>query len=290
MKNICKKSMLIMALMLTLVTVNVHAEDAYYTNLNGVEMSKAEYNTIVKIFSEPKASVISQEEFDEYKNANVVTQDTIYQKDIYQNGQLVSSEEITEEEYNNAPEETTSCDIMPLSDDSSYYGTSYKKLSVTLTDLNSYFRLIGNLSWKKIPVCRSYDVFAFRVVNMTYSSVTGIQTYITNSGSTDISYSSSSTGYKAQINGAGFSMNLKDDSNITGLELTLAAKLYPSETTAQYAHVYTSYQHAQNDVTRAQSMNYTLDISGLGNVVYYSNTTIRNLYDGMNGVQLTTPI
>jgi hypothetical protein len=276
--------------MLCLITISVNAEDAYYTNLNGVKMSESEYNTIRKIFSEQKTSILSQDEFDEYKNANIVNQDTIYQKAVYQDGQLVSSQEITEEEYNNAPEETTSCDIMPLSDDSSFYETSYKRLSVVLADFSSYFRLTGDLTWKKVPVCRSYDVFAFRLTNMTYSSVVGSQIYFVGSKYTTIYYDSSSAGYKSLSNGAGFSMNLKDDSNITGFEMTLSAVLNVKETDATYAHAYTSYQHAQNDVTRAQSMNYTLDISGLGNVIYYSNTTIKNLYDGMNGIQLTTPI
>jgi hypothetical protein len=290
MKKLRKCSMLIVILMMCLITINVNAEDVYYTNLNGVQMSEAEYNTIIKMFSEQKASILSQDEFDEYKNANIVSQDTIYQKAIYQDGELVSSKEITEEEYNNAPDETTSCDIMPLSDDSGYYETTYKKLSVSLLDTTNYFKLLATLTWKKVPSCRSYDVFAFRVINMSYSSVSGVQTYIKDSGYTNISYTTDSAGYKAQSNGAGFSMNLKDDSDITGFVMTLTAVLNIKETDATYAHAYTSYQHAQATVTRAQSMSYTLDISGLGNVVLFSSTTIQNHYDDMNGIQLTTPI
>ena len=85
-------------------------------------------------------------------------------------------------------------------------------------------------------------------------------------------------------------MNLKDDTNITAFDMTLSSFLSINETGYSQAHVFTTYQHAQSSLTRDQSKSYTLSPGGLGDVLYYSNTTIRNKYDDMSGIELTTPI
>ena len=50
--------------------------------------------------------------------------------------------------------------------------------------------------------------------------------------------------------------------------------------------MYGTYQHARNSNanTLAISKSYTFSSNGLGNVLYFSNNTYRNYYDGMNGV------
>lgn len=52
--------------------------------------------------------------------------------------------------------------------------------------------------------------------------------------------------------------------------------------------VYGSYQHASNsNITLAQAKSYSIQAGGLGNVIYFSNATVRKYYDGMQGVSTT---
>ena len=275
--------------------VNTNAE-VYFTNLNGVQMTEEEYNIIKNKLSETRALTLTQQQFDKYIQGTVISSNTIYQEVISNQDGIISERYITEEEYNNAPSEGIYLSeyILPgnnINSTSGYIETSYKRLNVTLSSYgNNIYDVLGSLTWKKLPNCRSYDIFAFRTNYMSYSSVYGIQTYFVGNNYTDISYNSSSTGYNSDTNGAGFSMNLKDGSNITKYEMTLFADLSITNFNYSTAHVYTTYQHAQTDLTQAQSKSYYFSVGGLGDVVYFSDTTIRNKYDDMAGVHLTTPI
>lgn len=271
-------------------SLDVEAKEAYYVNQNGVEMSELQYNKFLKFYSERKIEHLTLEEFNKYKDANIIALDTVYQKTTYSNGKVIESKIITETEYNSVSESQSSNAISPQSSDSSYVETSYKKLSATLFDIGSQYDLMGTLSWKKMPYVRSYDVFAFRFNLFNYSNFTGVQEYYKGNSYYRIDYNTSSAGYKSASNGVGVSMNLKDDTDITGLELTITATLTEQATSATKAHAYITYQHAQNDLTRAQSMGYTFDISGLGNVLLYSNQTVRDTYDRMSGLHLISNI
>lgn len=265
--------------------VGVEAKYVYYTNEVGVEMTELEYEKMLGIYSERYVGHMSQEEFDVLKNANIISGQSVYYKTTYENGVAVEEKEISAEEYANAPEGAISePGIAPLSGDYKYLETSYKKLSGSLAELDSgIYTMAGSLHWKKVPYCRSYDVFAYRLRNFSYSGFTGTQVYYVNGQYNSINYYQSSPGYKAQSNGAGVSMNLVDGSNITGYDLIIGTNL----TTSGKGEIYLSYQHTQSDVTREQSKGYTLNINGLGNVILFSNSTIASKYDGMGGVHLT---
>lgn len=263
------------------LTGNVSAE-AYYTNNYGVEMSEEEYNHMLEIYSERRTGYITQEEFDSLKDSEIVSRDVTYSKDIYVNGEYFVTEEVSEEEYENLD---GSIQVYATG----YVETSYKKLVATVSNIGSYHQLICALSWKQIPAYRSYDVFAFRLNHFNYSNFSGEQLYFIGSTAYRINYTTASEGYKSFSNGAGVSMNLKDGSNITGYELTIGARLTFNSYNYTQAHAYVSYQHAQANVSRAQSMNYTLDIAGYGNVVYFASG-VAGYYDQMTGVQLDVPI
>lgn len=264
-----------------MLCMGVDAKYVYYTNEVGVEMTELQYNKMVSIYSERYVSHMSQEEFDLYKDANIISNDSIYYKTTYENGVVVKEEAVSEEEYDMAPEGAVSVGIIPASSDNKYVETSYKKLTGSLIDLGSNYKLVGALDWKKVPYCRSYDVFAFRLSNLSYSGFGGSQAYYVNGVYNNIAYDTSSPGYKAQASGAGVSMNLVDGSNVTGYALSIVTNLYGTS-----GHVYLTYQHAQSDLTREQSLGYTLSSSGLGGVVSFSNSTIAKKYDGMSGVHL----
>lgn len=284
MKRFLKGGLLALVCAL-LMCAGVEAKYVYYTNEVGVEMTELEYEKMLKIYSERYVKHMSQENFDLYKNANIISGESVYYKTTYENGEVIAEEEITAEEYANAPEGAISePGIAPLSGDYKYLETSYKRLSGTLAEFTStQYSLLGSLVWKKVPYCRSYDVFAYRLRNFSYSGFTGSQIYYVNGAYNNIDYDLASPGYKAQSNGAGVSMNLVDGSNITGYDLTIGTNL----TTSGKGEVYLSYQHTQSDVTREQSKGYTLNINGLGNVILFSNSTIASKYDGMGGVHLT---
>ena len=79
--------------------------------------------------------------------------------------------------------------------------------------------------------------------------------------------------------GWGQSMNLIN--NGTLCELSMWIDMYGNAGETAYA----SYQHARNsNVTLAISKAYTFSSSGLGGVLYWSNSTYSNYYDGMDGV------
>lgn len=292
-----KRTIIIIILMTVCVMINISYVKAepFYTNEKKVEMTEEQYNKIVSIFSENIASTINQERFDKYINSNIVDHGVIYQKVKSDKNGTISTEYITEEEYNNSSDANYLCEKNEngntKSSDYGYIETTYKRFDVDLLDFgNNDFNLIGVLIWKKVPACRSYDVFAFRLNHMTYLDVSGIQTYYIGTAHTDISYSTSSPGYKSATNGAGFSMNLKDGSTITKYEMILIADLAINDFNSTTAHVYTTYQHAITNVTRAQSMSYTFSAGGLGGVLLYSSPSLSQKYDDMAGIHLSTPI
>lgn len=288
MKKVFEGGILVV-LAVCLLSMNVEAKNVYYTNNLGVEMTQLEYNKMTQIFSERRVSDVTAEEFELYKDANIVSSDVVYEKTIYDlDGNILAKEAITEAEYNNASEaEVSEGSIMPYGGDNKYVETTYKRLAGTLADFGSgRFQIVGSLSWKKVPVCRSYDIFAYRFNHFDYNNFAGTQLYYFNGTSSRIAYDTSSPGYKAQATGAGVSMNLVDGSNITGYELSVVTNLTKNSTTATQGHAYIAYEHAQSNLTREQSMGYTLSISGMGNVILFNSSSIAAKYDNMAGVHL----
>ncbi len=280
MKSLRNGLLLIMAGFLFAVN-QVNAE-VYYTNLNGVEMNELQYHKMTQLFSDKKIEHLTQEDFDKYKNANIISSDVMYQKTTYQGDEVISEEIVSEEEYKNYSNGNV---CTPLSDSNQYIQTEYKRLSATIFDTSS-LNIIGALSWSKMPKYRSYDVFAMRFQFFDYSNAYGVQEYYIGNSGGRFDYNSAEPGYKGFATGFGISMNLKDGSNIDGYELSIGAKLSVNTTSSAYANAWVTYQHAQRDLTREQSKSYGLSIAGLGNVLYYEDVNIRNAYDAMGGLML----
>ena len=117
-----------------MLCTEVDAKYVYYTNEVGVEMTELQYEKMLKLYSAKYVSYMSQDEFDLYKDVNIISSEAVYYKTTYENGIAVREETITEEEYNAAPEGAVSDGIAPLGSDSKYVETSYKKLNGTLGD------------------------------------------------------------------------------------------------------------------------------------------------------------
>lgn len=94
-------------------------------------------------------------------------------------------------------------------------------------------------------------------------------------------YDMNSDNIKLTQYGFGQIMNIFDKANS---ELFLQLELHLAKPVGD--PMYATYQHARNsNITLSQAKSYTFKSGGLGNVVYFSNSTVRNYYDGMQGVQ-----
>lgn len=280
---------IIFTLILTLLFNGVvSAKSVYYTNEVGVEMTELEYNKMLKIYSSRYVSYMSQDLFDSLKDTNIVSNEAVYYETTYKDGKVFSERYITEEEYDKAPSSNASSGISPLEGDIDYVETSYKKLVGSVVEISSRkYHLIGSLSWKKVPVTRSYDVFAYRFNHLSYSAFSGEQAYFINGTIHRIPYDLSSPGYQYFDNGAGVSMNLVDGSNVTGYELSVATTMVANApSNIVQGHVYLTYQHAQSNLSREDSKNYVLSAGGLGNVIMFNSSSIAKKYDAMGGVHM----
>ena len=290
MKKRIRRGVYVLATLLLLCGGSVYATDTFI-NTNGVSMTETQANKIDTIFSEGYSKYISQNEFDKYIDAEIVSSDIKYSKSTYKNGEFVSEEEVTREEFENSTLTSTESESCKESTGNRNYSdtvtTNYKSLNTTVIVQSGNYSMVNVLHWTQVPKYRSYDVFAFYLSNFSYYNVAGSQVYYNTSGSGSYNYNSSSAGYKSSSVGAGISMNLKDGSNITGYYLSLTANLTAGN--SSHGTTYVSYQHAKTDLTRAQSMSYTFSLSGLGNVVYYSSPTLMNSYDGMSGTIVYVP-
>ena len=78
----------------------------------------------------------------------------------------------------------------------------------------------------------------------------------------------------------GFGASIKLPSSGTNIVVSQTYSVYTGGT------VYASYQHAKSTVTLSQSLDFTISGGGLGEVFYFSNSSIRSKYDGMGGVYM----
>lgn len=188
--------------------------------------------------------------------------------------------EITEEEYANFEINRWAC---VGDDDEDCWETNAKKLVLSVgcaldSNVNCGFYIQNE--WKTNPSVRSYDVIAVRWTGLTMTEMDSYQYTYINGLQEETNYTSSSNNVKINSNGVGVSMNLYNNGELFVMDLDVRG------TRTSSMDVFGTYQHATSSVTLAQSKSYTFDASGLGNVLYYSNSTIRNKYDGMQGVSM----
>lgn len=303
---------------------NVSAETTdYYENNNAVQVLKEKYELFLEAgFSKEEIANMSQATYESYSDMDHITLDKSVTKyfrstDIYgyKNFETIN-EEISEYEYNNEIESNI---VKRSLTRSASHETTYKKLVVNSLEISYAYpqkRLVSSiLTWKKLPATRSYDIFAARAVNGeigadSYSgTMTSIEPYFdavcVPQGTKDYTTTYNNTINKNAWNlykkgttlgyaGLGFTGLLKNNSAICNSDLGLVyseATGYKSTlnfNSVTGTTVYVTYQHAQSKVNFSSVYNaYSYSNSGLGNVVYFSNSTIRGYYDGMAGVSLT---
>ena len=126
------------------------------------------------------------------------------------------------------------------------------------------------LNWLNNPTVRSYDVIGAYITNTSF----------VNSPTTMVSSNSSAitiSDLTKTSNGIRSSFKLPSGSNIT-INQTFRVN--------KGGHVYASYQHAKSTSTLSKSKNYTFSNLGYGRVFNFNGSS-RNIYDAMNGVDIS---
>lgn len=149
-------------------------ENGNYINANGIEMTETQKENLLNLgFTEVQIEAMEREEFDKNKNlkGKVISQKNIYQKNtlVYINpdfiiystniddNYLIYSEEVTEEEYYSVSVDDN--EVMPNGLVNGETITEYKKLTSTIIEVGSRYRLKADMQWRKMPKVRSKDLF-----------------------------------------------------------------------------------------------------------------------------------
>lgn len=250
-------------------------------NNNGIRISENEYNDFLKIYDNDYIMNMSEEKYNKLKTLDFsdITTSTKYIETTYnQSLQLTTEREITEEEFNEFEP------VSPLLDDgAASYETTKKKLVLSIVGGTTWNYAMVAATWKAIPSNRSYDLIGFYGFGFDFGNGTqeGKQIYVLNGNYTVIDYAWNGTNIKRHSNGFGISMNVVN-SDITYLQF-----LAECDVRANIDHptLYASYQHAQKNLSLADSQNYTLGGAGLGSVFVFPYS-ISQKYDAMSGVSV----
>lgn len=247
----------------------VNAEEIYYTNNNGVEMDQANYDNLVSKLTLEYVSFMTQREYDSLKDHELP---------------IVAEKSITSElvEIKGLPIEVVN--PYSVSGAPNSVVTTSKQLSIVVFDWgNGQYYVKASNEWLSMPKIRNYDVFAMRPddgFSLVAGTPSGTQYYSTSSTSDSIIYQPNGANTVTKSNGFGMSMNLVDNTDVEVFLNTITARVSGSSGT-----VSASYQHCTSkSVTKAQSMDYILNVNGKGGVILFNNPTIGSYYDGMMGV------
>lgn len=282
------KMFLLMASLIIVSITKVNAE-TFYTNERGIKLSKDEYNEVKKSLDDISIRLLTQQDLDLITSGNAkVTNEKKYflTTTIYDENNVVIStlnNEITKEKYDN----------LDLNDYNNQYSLNYEKnnkietnakvLDLTVispSDNVSKVSVYSTLTWKNIPKVKSYDVIAimFNIPAVIHDFM-GMQISNLQTSSERVTeYNPGGTNSNVFTNGIGVSMNIHDD-----VTKSLALALQINATVDGGGEILTSYQHATSTVTLEQSKGYTLSVAGLGHVINFTNSSVKNKYDGMEG-------
>lgn len=236
------------------ITKNVYAE-AYYTNPNGIELTREEYEFLSDFYSPAYPRLMTRDMYDEFVEYDLM------------------NSEIETVTYTVPPLPLLNPGILPNSDT---HITQAKTLHISKGCIPTLCIMSLQNTWTGSPSVRSWDNIGVYLDGVTLISHDA--TYVDASTGTEwFSNLKTATNQNNAIIGLGNSVDLPDTGE--NLIINMAFKVSRGGT------VYGSYQHAMQNTTLLNSKNYDLDILGYGNVfLYYGNAV--GIYDGMNGVDI----
>ncbi len=286
-------------------------EDGTYTNTKGVKIASEQYKNLSANFTDTTINLLDQNDvlhFSDSKNKEnietnyTITTDTIIEGEIVDSITIYATESqakrVAKNDNFHILSDMKLHDIseipMPMYEPEGGYNATYqttsKKISLGYGEyaMGDDPSIIIDVEWFKIPMIKKYDIIAARWNNsMPTSNIIKFEgtqeTVDKNGNSLTANYQLGSDNQKITNYGFGQIMNIFDNAtNWLDLSFVLHFRKNVGST------VYGSYQHASNsNITLAQAKSYSIQVGGLGNVIYFSNATVRKYYDGMQGVSTT---
>ena len=228
--------------------INVHADEVYYTNSNGVSLTEEQYNFLTELHFDGYQDYITEATHNKYLSMG------LYDEKVTK--EVIEDFDDTGNSLNGTLHETTA-----------------KKLVLSYVCSSNLCNMITTLYWKGAPKVISYDVIG----SYLYGKLTRISypiTYLYWSGSaiefTDRVYSG---------NGYGCTVLLQKSSVQMIAEQDIDIRVDGSGT------FYSSYQHATKKISLETSKKYTTGFGGDGGVFFFYGSAV-NVYDQMAGVNV----
>lgn len=280
--------LIIIILTLTLrISVNAQAsiessiENGNYINNNGITISKENYNKMKDYFDENEIQNMNNHVYNMINDSiKVVAKETLYVEtkylNVYNDAFVLEQNIISKEEFDKKSVASIQSSVPPIS-------TDYKYIELIVTDLGSKNYAFGLYNtWKKMPAYRSFDILAMRwndAVTVNVTSIKGFQDYKKNGILDTVNYPYTSNNFEIFVKkGVGLSQNLVNNATYYYQGLYLTAKCSGT------VELYATYQHAQADITEAESQMYTIGSGGMGNVLVFATQAIANVYDNTPGL------
>lgn len=280
-------------------------EDGLYTNEKGVIITSNEYDTLSQMMSNKLIDILSQKTVKSFTNPNNIKkpiEEFSITTDIVDNaGNLLNSItiEATEEEAKSVANNNSlhvlsdgklhdiskESVIMPL-DDWQVQTTSKRVRMSYYPDSGSGATAYMDVHWFTVPNVKKYDIMAMRWnTSLSTSNILDYGGYQSAFNSNDDllydTYALNDENLKITSKGIGQIVDVFDNV-ASDLDMGMYFELEKNGGEWMYA----TYQHARNSkITLAGAKSYTFSSSGLGGVLYFSNSTTRSYYDGMAGIK-----
>lgn len=243
MKQVVK----VLFVLLGVISLNVYADEAFYTNDNGVSLTEQEYNFFTNMYWDGFQEYVDSTLYNKYASVG------LYDKEVH----------------------TSINEISSTTNGSQTYGliheTTAKKLQLSYTCNGPYCAMVTSLQWKGTPTIRSYDVMG----SLLDGNLVRLSTPVTKlywSGSTitytDRVYSGDGYGCTVLLQNSSTNMRIVQD---VDLEITGNGIFF------------SSYQHATSNITLETSKKYTVRFGGYGGVFAFYGSAV-GIYDHMAGV------
>lgn len=258
-----------------------------YVNENGVAIDNNVVEALSDVYASEKFNYVTQKEYNDlyfiYENGYSTESKLIGSRSLMRDGEAVEtySGVLTEEEYEQAIniEPYATCEVPGVVD---CWMTDYKLLTLTLSRNDSnktYIAMIEN-EWLQTPKVKSNDVIAMRYNNIaTISDFYGSLKYKLNGTNKSVQYNTGHSNNQKFSWGCGITMGLVASGTNFDSLLIVSGTFGNSN-----MNIYGSYQHATTTVSLTDAKNYTTAADGLGGVIKFNSTTIKNKYDAMEGV------
>ena len=233
---------------INVLSVNVHADDVYYTNKNGVSMTEEQYNFLGELYFDGYQKYITQDKFNKYMSMGLYGK-KVYKKEI--------------ENFETGVESPRAL----------IHETTAKKLTLAYSCNGKYCSMVTGLDWKGTPKIISYDVIGSYLYG-NLSRLGSPTTYLYWSGQpiefTDRVYSDNGYGCTVLLQKSSVAMTIVQDVDI-----------YVNGD----GTFYSSYQHATKRITLETSKKYTTGYGGYGGVFFFYGSAV-GVYDQMGGVNV----